>query len=304
MVGVVIGDAVSNDVVSDVERGGDGGGASHIGDNRLAGEEAGDGEARGTKRKAGLSSLFVKFGAVDAESGRASGAVGQGVGVADKAREVGEVGVVFVEDDDVWVHLEKGGFGSGVFLWRHSVERGREKIGHGCDVNGEAVEDVVFKRLGRGGNDDVGRAGFPGFGEEFVEDGGLDRGVGSEDSDVLAGGAKNLVNEVCNNAFAGGAGNANELHIADGVAIITRQKLSMGALEFRLKGRFLFRFGFIRGGLRVIHHEVIITQKTLQGRVFYILLFSRLYIVFICYVNTIGHQTFHYQTFTGVYRRL
>ena len=50
----------------------------------------------------------------------------------------------------------------------------------------------------------------------------------------------------------------------------------MRALEFRLKGRFLFRFGFIRGGLRIIHHEVIIAQKTLQGRVFCILLFSRL----------------------------
>ena len=62
MVGVVIGDAVSNDVVSDVERGGDGGGASHIGDNRLAGEEAGDGEAGGAKRKASFSSLFVKLG--------------------------------------------------------------------------------------------------------------------------------------------------------------------------------------------------------------------------------------------------
>ena len=38
----------------------------------------------------------------------------------------------------------------------------------------ETVEDVVFKGVSGGGNDDVVRAGFPGVGEELMKDGGFD----------------------------------------------------------------------------------------------------------------------------------
>ena len=267
LVGVVIGDAVGDDVVSDVERGGDGGSASHIGDDWLASEEAGNGEAGGAEAQICFSSLFVEFSAVDAEGGSASRAVGKSVGFANEAGEVRVVGVVFVEDDDFWVHSEKSGFVRGEVSGGGSVERGGNEVGQSGGVDGETVEDVVFERVGRSGDDDVGRAGFPSFAEEFVESGNFNRVVRCEGSDVLPGGAKNFVNKVRDDCFAGGASDADELHIANRVAIIARQELRTSTLEFRFNGRFLFRFGFL-GRHSIFHHGVIIAQKSSLGESF------------------------------------
>ena len=263
MVWIVVGDAVSDDIIGNVKRSSNGSSASHVGNNRLASEEASDREARGAEAKAGFGAFFVKFGAVDTECGRAGGAVSQSISVADKARELREVSIVLVKDNDIWIHFEKGGLRGGVFFGRHGIKRSWQEVGHGGDINRETIEDVVFKRLRWSGDDDIGRASFPGFGEKLVQDGGLNGRIGSKHGDMLTGSAKNFVDEVGDDAFARGASNANEFHITDRVAIITRQELGVRALKLRLEGRFLFRFGFIRGGLRIIHHEAIITQKTL-----------------------------------------
>ena len=131
----------------------------------------------------------------------------------------------------------------------------------------KTVEDVVLKGFGGSGDNDIRRASFPGFAQELVQSRDLDRVVRREDGDVLTGGAKDFMDEVGDDTFSGSTSNTDELHVADRVTIVTGEEFGAGALELRLYGRFLFRFGF-RGSLRIIHHGVIITQKTLLGRDF------------------------------------
>ena len=157
VVGVVVGDAVGDDVVGDVERGGDGGSARHVRDDWFSGEEAGDREARRAKRKVGFGAFFIELGAVDTEGGCASCAVGEGVGLANETREVWVVYVVFVEDDDFWVHGKERGFVGGEAGCGGSVERGGDKVRQSGSVHGETVEDVVLERIGGSGDDDVRR---------------------------------------------------------------------------------------------------------------------------------------------------
>lgn len=113
LVRVVIGDAVGNDVACNMERGGDGGGTSHVRDDGFAGEEAGDRETGGAEREVDLGAFFVEFGAVDAEGGGAGGAIGESVSLANEAREVGVISIVFIENDNFWIHGEKGGLVGG-----------------------------------------------------------------------------------------------------------------------------------------------------------------------------------------------
>ena len=87
-------------------------------------------------------------------------------------------------------------------------------------MDGEAVEDVVFKRVGRGGYDAIIRSGLPSFGEEFMKDRGFYRGVGGEDGNVLASGAEDFVNEVGDSGLSGGPSNADEFHVANRATII------------------------------------------------------------------------------------
>ena len=75
VVGVVVGDAFRDDIGRDVERGGDGGGASHVRDDRLAGEERSGGKAGGTEGEVGFGAFFVELGTVDAKGGGTGGAV-------------------------------------------------------------------------------------------------------------------------------------------------------------------------------------------------------------------------------------
>ena len=53
-----------------------------------------------------------------------------------------------------------------------------------------------------------------------MEGGEFDGGVGGEGGGVLAGGAEDFVDEVGDGGFAGGAGDADEFHVADGVAVV------------------------------------------------------------------------------------
>ena len=122
VVGVVIGDAVGDNVVGDVERSCDSSGASHVGDDWLAREEARYGEARGAEGEVGFGALFVEFGAVDTKSDRASSAISNSFGVADEAGEGRIISVVFIQNNDFWVHLEQRGFTGGVFFGSHGAK--------------------------------------------------------------------------------------------------------------------------------------------------------------------------------------
>ncbi len=119
----------------------------------------------------------------------------------------------------------------------------------------KAIEDVVFKGFGGGGDDAIIRAGFPGFGEEFVKGGDFYGRVGGENSDVLAGGAEDFVDKVGSGGFAGGASEADEFHVAEGVTIIRGKKLGVKTSGFCLKGRLFRRF--VLGGACFVHMRIV-----------------------------------------------
>ena len=55
---------------------------------------------------------------------------------------------------------------------------------------------------------------------------------------MLTCGAKNLMNEMSDDAFARGACDADELHVADGVTVIAREEFGVCALAFLLECEF------------------------------------------------------------------
>lgn len=59
------------------------------------------------------------------------------------------------------MHVEKSFFVVKIFFGGHVGERGGDEVGHGGDVDGETVEDVVLQRFFWGGDDDIVGAGFP-----------------------------------------------------------------------------------------------------------------------------------------------
>lgn len=91
ILGFVIGDAFGDGSGINIECGGDGGGASHMGNSRLTGEEAGDSESFVAKTEAGFGTFAVKLGEVDANVGIGRGAVGESFVFA---AEIGEVRIV------------------------------------------------------------------------------------------------------------------------------------------------------------------------------------------------------------------
>ncbi len=111
----------------------------------------------------------------------------------------------------------------------------------------ETIKNVVFQRFGRGRDDDKVGTGFPGGGKEFVESGEFDWVVGSEDGDMLAGGMEDFVNKMSDRGFSGGAGDADEFHVANRVAVISRKKFGASPLGLDFQAGFC---GFLVG-LRV-----------------------------------------------------
>lgn len=94
--GLVIGDAFGDDGGGDIEGGSDGGGASHVRNNWLAGEEAGDGEILITEAKAGFGAFAIEFGEVDAHVGVRRSTVGESLDLAAVAGEFGVAGIVAI----------------------------------------------------------------------------------------------------------------------------------------------------------------------------------------------------------------
>lgn len=121
-------------------------------------------------------------------------------------------------------------------------------------MNREAVEGIFFKRSGGGSDDDIFGAGLPGIAEEFVESADLDLLVGGENGDLLLGGFENLVDKVGDDGLPCRAGDADEFHIFDRVAIIS---IKQAGFEF---ATFFGGFGGIGlgGGTRALVHKFII----------------------------------------------
>ncbi len=87
--GNVAGDALGDDARREIKRGGDSGSAGHIRNDRLAGQEAGDGENARAESEVSFGAFAVKLGMVDADVGIGRGAVGQGLVLAAELSEVG-----------------------------------------------------------------------------------------------------------------------------------------------------------------------------------------------------------------------
>lgn len=106
--------------------------------------------------------------------------------------------------------MEELGFGIKVRFSFVGSDIAGEKIGDSRGVDRETVEDFFVERFGGGSDDGIGDLSFPGVVEEFVENGSFDTGIGGENGSRLAGGTKNLVNEVGDCDFAGGASDADK----------------------------------------------------------------------------------------------
>ena len=79
---------------------------------------------------------------------------------------------------------------------------------------------------------------------------------------MLTSGAKNLMDKVGNGRFASGAGDGDEFEIANRIAVIGREKASLGALRFGPKGSFwLFGCFFLICCVRILIHRDSIAQK-------------------------------------------
>ncbi len=59
----------------------------------------------------GFGSLAVEFGRINAKIGVGRCSIGDSLVFAAKIGEIRIVGVIAIENDDVWVHAEKVGFG-------------------------------------------------------------------------------------------------------------------------------------------------------------------------------------------------
>ncbi len=90
------GDTLNNSVGGDAEKecGGDGGG--HVADGLFPGNKGGNIEVNIVDGEVGFSSLFVKFGTIDAGSGSFVAAVVGGGGFGRKSREIIEAGIVTI----------------------------------------------------------------------------------------------------------------------------------------------------------------------------------------------------------------
>ena len=55
---------------------------------------------------------------------------------------------------------------------------------------------------------------------------------------MLASRAEDFVDKMGNGGFTGGAGDTDELHVADRVTVVAREKLSLGALALGFERRF------------------------------------------------------------------
>ena len=88
-------------------------------------------------------------------------------------------------------------------------------------MDGEVIKDIVFQGFGGGGDDDVICASLPSVGEEFVKHTSVEFVIRGKDSNVLASSTKNFMKKVSGDGFTSAAGDADEFHVTDWVAVVT-----------------------------------------------------------------------------------
>lgn len=209
-IGLVVGDTFGDGGGSDIESSGDSGGAGHVRDGGLAGEESGDGEIFVAKAEIGFGAFAIELRELDAHVGIGGGAIGEGLGLAAKTGEVGVVSIVTIEHDDFGVHTEELGLGGEISAHLGVVLSGGDEIGESGSIDRQTIENFGAKSGGRSGNDGVSNFGFPGVVKKLVKHGGFNHMVGSENGSWLAGGTQDFVNIVGNGGLAVSAGNTDK----------------------------------------------------------------------------------------------
>lgn len=149
-----------------------------------------------------FSSLAVELRMLNAKVRVGGGTVGKGGFGALEGREVGVMSIIAIENDDFGILTEEDGFGVEIGGEVGVGETSWDKIGEGGDGDGQAIEDVVFKRGSGSGDDSVSGFSLPGITKEFVEKSGFDGVVRSENGRGLASGEENLVDIMGNGSFA------------------------------------------------------------------------------------------------------
>lgn len=126
--GIVVRDAFDDSRGSNVERGGNGGGAGHIRYRGFAGEETGDGETMPTDTKGGFRSLAVELRSFNTQIRIGGSAVGHGFGSATEVGKIKIMRIIAVENGDIGVHAKERGFGFKITLEVRISEAGRNEI--------------------------------------------------------------------------------------------------------------------------------------------------------------------------------
>ncbi len=139
----IISDTGGDDSSGDFEGAGDAGGAGHVRNGGLAGDESGGGEIFETDGEVSLGAFFVESEVVDADGGVFVYAVSVGVFDALKFGKIGKVAVVLVENNIVGVHFEKSGLGIEVVGGADVLEGGGDEVSKCGDMDGEVIEGIV-----------------------------------------------------------------------------------------------------------------------------------------------------------------
>lgn len=126
--GIVVRDAFDDSRGSNVERGGNSGGAGHIRHRGFAGEETGDGEAVAADAESGFRSLAVELRSFNTQIRIGGSAVGHGFGSATEVGKIKIMRIIAVENGDIGVHAKERRFGLEITLEVGISETGRDEI--------------------------------------------------------------------------------------------------------------------------------------------------------------------------------
>jgi len=118
-----------------VEGVGNSGGSGHVRNNWFARQERCNGEVGVADGEFCFGTHFVELATDDLDIGEAIGAISEGGFATGEFGEILVVAVVTVQDDVIWVHVEEGVLGGGVFGSGRIIEAGWNEVSERGDMD-------------------------------------------------------------------------------------------------------------------------------------------------------------------------